>query len=240
MAKLHVLNSTDTAPAPLSPARQKLADLQAQIARHETKIAEHRAAADRLHDIISNHKKTSAALAEFDKQSAESVAEWAKQSLKPRGTAPVVDSKKRLELISDNAAAQENAVAAINAQKQFTDQIQAEAQAIKGLETGISQAVAEIIAETAAGPMLDDLQASQREVALKQSRLQQALQAIIGIAHGGPQDVMRPTFVLMEGLAEKIRTTAPPAVDTGFADRQAWDSFATRLRTDAGAELEAN
>jgi hypothetical protein len=82
-------------------------------------------------------------------------------------------------------------------------------------------------------------EAALHAVAVKQSRLQQALQTVIGIAHsGGPLDVMKPTFILMEGLAETFRTTAPPAVDTGFADRAAWERFATNLRTDAGAELE--
>jgi hypothetical protein len=238
-AKLNLMNGDAVATRhTLSPARQKLADLQDQIAARERRITEHRAAADRLNDIITNHKQVAAALAEFDTESAEAVAEWAKQSLKPSGTAPVVDSKKRLELLTDVAAAQENAAAATNAQRQFTDLIHAEAQAVKVLESGIAQVIAEIIAEVASGPLLVDLQEAQRAVATKKSRLEQALQTVIGIAHSGPPEVMRPTFVLMEGLAETFRTTAPPAVDTGFADRAAWESFAARLRADSGAELE--
>jgi hypothetical protein len=237
--KLSLIDSgaVSTQQATLSPARQKLADLQDQISARERRITEHRAAADRLNDIIANHKQVAAALAEFDTESAEAVAEWAKQSLKPSGTAPVVDSKKRLELLTDVAAAQENAAAAINAQRQFADLVQTEAQAIKVLESGIAQAIAEIVAEVA-GSLLEDLQEAHRAVAVKKSRLEQALRTVVDIAHSGPPEVMRPTFVLMEGLAEKFRTAAPAAVDNGFADRAAWESFATRLRIDPGAELE--
>jgi len=219
-----------------SPARTRLADLSDQVKQHERRIAEHRAAADRLDDIIVAHKKARAVLDEFDAQSAAATAEWARASLKPN--APTVDGKRRLELIGDVAAAQENAAAAATARLQFTHSINSESQAIASLQLAIGQAVAEIIAETAAGALLEDLQAAQRDVALKQSRLNQALQTIIGIAHAGPHDVMRPTFVLMEGLAETFRTTAPLAVDNGFADRAAWERFATNLRTDPGAELE--
>jgi hypothetical protein len=219
-----------------SPARGKLADLLRQVAQHEKLIKEHHAAADRLDDIIVTHRKARAALDEFDAQSAAAAAEWARASLKPN--APTVDGKRRLELLTDVAAAQENAAAAATARQEFLASINAESQAIAALEVAIKHTIAEVVAETAAGPLLEDLQTALGAVDLKQSRLQQALQTVIGIAHSGPLEVMKPTFVLMEGLAETFRTTAPPAVDTGFADRAAWERFATNLRTDAGAELE--
>jgi hypothetical protein len=41
----------------------------------------------------------------------------------------------------------------------------------------------------------------------------------------------------LKGEWSKVEIGAT-AVDTGFADRAAWERFATNLRTDAGAELE--
>jgi hypothetical protein len=231
---------TDRAPRPaLSPARQKLQDLLDQVTHHEKRIAEHQAAADRLTGVIEANATARAALDDFDRQSAAAVAEWAKASLKPRGTAPIVDGKRRLELLSDLGAAQENASAAFVARQQFTAAIQDEARAITALKTDIARTIAEIIAELASGPMMEDLQDAQRALAVKQSRLQQALQTIVDIAHsGGPFEAMRPTFILMESLAETFRTTAPQAVDTGFADRQMWEAFRNALRSNAAAELE--
>ena len=235
---LHVVTEKSTpatAPA-LSPARQKLRNLLDQVAHHEKRIAEHRAAADRLDDMISASKTARAALADFDAQSAAAAAEWARASLKPN--APTVDAKRRLELLSDVATAQENAAAAVSAQKQFTDQIHAESQSAEELKARIAHAVAEIIVETAKGQLIDDLRAAQYAVAVKKSQLEQALQTVFGIAHsGGPGN---PTFNLAANLAETFRTTAPAGLEVGagFADRQAWETFATDLRTDPGAELK--
>jgi hypothetical protein len=202
MKPLRIVNA-DSAPQPAlmaSPARGKLADLLRQVAQHEKLIKEHHAAADRLDDIIVTHRKACAALDEFDAQSAAAAAEWARASLKPN--APTVDGKRRLELLTDVAAAQENAAAAATARQEFLASINAESQAIAALEVAIKHTIAEVVAETAAGPLLEDLQTALGAVALKQSRLQQALQTVIGIAHSGPLEVMKPTFVLMEGLAE--------------------------------------
>jgi hypothetical protein len=240
MKNLRVVTAETQAapPPPLSPARGKLRDLLDQVAMHEKRIAEHRAAADRLDDMISAPTTARAALVEFDAQSAAAAAEWAKASLKPN--APTVDAKRRLELLSDVATAQENAAAAVSAQKQFTDQIHAEAKAVEALKAQIAHAVAEIIAERASGQLIDDLRAAQYEVAVIRSKLEQALQTVFAIAHSGPIEAMKPTFNLAANLAEVFRTTAPAGLEVGagFADRQAWETFATDLRTDPGAELK--
>lgn len=238
--KLHLLNGAAESRPALSPARARLADLLGQVAQHERRAEELRTAADRLGEIFEARDKAAADVLEFDRQSAADVLEWSKASLKPSDTRPVVDADKRLALLTELAAAKENADAASRAKTHITAEIQAEAQAAKSLDIDIKRAVAEVIAETAAGPLIEDLQAAQRAVALKQSRLQQALQMIIGIAHSGPLEVMKPTFILMEGLDEKFRTTAPPAVDNGLADRRAWESFEQRLRKDAAAEFEGS
>lgn len=106
----------------------------------------------------------------------------------------------------------------------------------------IEAAIAEIIAERT-GPLLEELRESVRVVLTKQNLqnlLKQSLQVVIGIAHSaGPLETMKPTFNLMERLAEQLRTAAAPTVEDTGADRAAWESLAARLRTDPAAELEA-
>jgi hypothetical protein len=165
------------------------------------------------------------------------MADWARTSLKPLGTEPEVNSKKRLELIAANAVANENASAAFTARQQFMAAIQTESQALEKLKIAISHAVAEVLAETASGQLIDDLRAAQHSVAIIKSKLEQSLQAVFAIAHAGPPS--NPVFNLAAGLAEVFRNTAAPGLEpgAGFTDRKTWDDFAARLRTDPGAEL---
>ncbi|HEU4805267.1 MAG TPA: hypothetical protein VFS91_05590 [Nitrobacter sp.] len=102
----------------------------------------------------------------------------------------------------------------------------------------IEAAIAEVISESVE-PLIADLRESVRVAVAKQNLLKQSLHVVIGIAHNaGPIETMRPTFNLMEDLAERLRTAAAPTVEDTGADRAAWESLAARLRTDAAAELE--
>ncbi len=94
----------------LSPARQTLAELIDQRAGHERKIKELGAATDRLADVLAAREHAAAEIREFDKQSEDAILEWSKQHLKPTATAPVVDSDRRLSLLTKLAAAQENSL----------------------------------------------------------------------------------------------------------------------------------
>lgn len=238
MKPLRVVDANTAPQPPLSPARARLRELIDRRAGHDKKIVEHQAAADRLVEFFETRDKAAAEVVMFDRQSADDMLDWSKASLKPKGTAPTVDVDLRFKLLHAMALAKENAEAASRAKDQITASMQAEAQGAQSLEIQIKQTIAEIIAETASGPLLEDLRAAQHTVALKQSRLQQALQTVIGIAHSGDLEAMKPTFNLMEGLAETFRTAAPRAVENGYADRQVWEGFAANLHTDPGAEFE--
>ena len=211
------LVTADASPASLrtlSPARQKLSELLDQVAHHERRITEHRAAADRLEGIIVSHRDARAALEAFDAESAAAAAEWAKASLK--STPPAIDGKRRGELLADVATAQESASAAATARKQFIDLINAELQAITSLKLSIGHAVAEVIAETAAGPMLDDLRQAVAIAVQKQVRVKAAFDALITIAHsGGDFETMRPVFLLSEELSANSHRRRCPT-HTGF------------------------
>jgi hypothetical protein len=233
MAKLYKLESQA---APLSPARQRLQDLLDKKASCEQRAKQLRAAQQRLIGPVQEAASAAAALSEFDRQNADAMTAWARRELK-NGEMPEVDSGRRQDLIAAKAVASENAAAAQLASVQIGAEIHAEDLAAKSLTMPIEAAIAAIIAESAE-PLLEDLRESVRVVVAKQNRLKQALQAVIGIAHSaGPLEAMKPTFKVMEDLAERLRTAAAPTVETTGADRAAWDAFAARLRTNAAAEL---
>jgi hypothetical protein len=238
MKNTNTVHLHDTkAPQPTSPARAKLAALLDRRDQAQRRVTELQAARDRLGDVGVAREKAAADLADFDRRSTAAMVEWARSHLKPPGTEPTVDDAERQKLLVALSQAQATAASAHAAKTELERAIQIEAQAARSVDLDVEHAVAEIIADLARGPLLDDLQEAQRAVALKKSRLDQALRTIIDIAHKGPHEVMRGTFVLMEGLADTFRTAAEPVVETGFADRQKWEAFAARLRGDAAAEL---
>jgi hypothetical protein len=234
--KLYNLKTKETAKQ-LSPARERLKSLLDQRAASEQRVASLRTAEQRLTDTLDEAVRAAKALTDFDNESSAATLAWAKNALS-KGDAPQVDTDRRQALLIAKAVAAENAAAASAAKAQLEADIQAEARASQSLQPAIEQTIAEVIAEST-GPLIEDLRESVRVVLAKQNRLTQALQAVIGIAHSaGPLETMKPTFNLMEELAERFRTAAAPTVGTTGADRAAWESLATRLRTDAAAELE--
>jgi hypothetical protein len=227
----------ETKAAALSPARQRLQDLLDQRASFEERAKQLRTAQQRLSGRIQEAAIAAAALSEFDRRNADAMAAWARGEPKS-GVMPEVDSAKRQDLVVANALAAENAAAAQSASAQIGAEIHAEDVAAKSLTIPIEAAIAEIIAESTES-LIEDLRASVSAAITKQNRLKQALQVVIGIANSaGPLEAMKPTFNLMEKLAERLRTAAAPVVDTTAADRAPWDSLAARLRTDALAQLE--
>ena len=230
---------TASAPRPaLSPARQKLGDLLHSVAQHEKRIADLRAASDRLTEIIELDACATKALVEFDHGSAAMLAEWAKPSLRPAGTEPEVNSKRRQELIVAKAVAQENSVAAFNARKQIADEIQMAALAAKALGVPIEHAIAEILAEEASGRLLADLREAVAAAHSKRTRLTAVLGAIVDIAHAGPFEEMRSIFIMMEQLDKTLKDAAAPPAPDGAADRSAWADFAAGLRSDPATEFK--
>jgi hypothetical protein len=234
MAKIHRFETTT---APLSPARSRLKALLDQRAAAEQRIASLRSAESRLMDTLDEAVRATKALIDFDAESKAATLAWAKNALS-KEAAPQVDTDRRQELLAAKAIASENGAAANGARSQIQADIHAEARASQALQPEIEQAIAEIIAETAES-LIEDLRESVRVAVAKQNRLKQALQAVIGIAHSaGPLETMKPTFKLMEELAERLRTATAPAVETTGADRAAWECFAGRLRNDAAADLK--
>jgi hypothetical protein len=220
-----------------SEARLRLRELLGQRAASEQRGASLRVAEQRLVETLNEAARTNKALADFDDESAAAVLAWSKNSL-DKGEAPQVDAARRQELLIAKAIAGENAAAASAARSQLQVDIQTEARASQSLQPAIEQTIAEIIAEST-GPLFEDLRESIRVAVAKQNLLKQALQVVIGIAHGaGPHETMKPTFNLMEQLAERLRTAAAPTVETTGAERAAWETLAARLRSDAAAELE--
>jgi hypothetical protein len=236
---LHVVDA-DTAAASTkelaSPARQRLRDLQDQRALHERRAKEAQSSRDRLTEIIQIAVDTKKAITEFDAASMEAAAAWAKRHLDKNP--PEVDSNARQKLVVAHAIAQENASAAFAAQKQFTDAMNAEEQAIKALLATMKLAVVDVIIEEASGPVMDDLRQAVAAAVQKQVRLKRAFDVLVAIAHGGEFADMKPAFVKLEQFSETLRLAAAPPAPDGDDHRGAWWKLAVDLETDAAAELE--
>lgn len=226
----------ETKAAALSPARQRLQDLLDQKASFEERAKQLRDAQQRLAVRVQEAASAAAALSEFDQRNADAMAAWARGERKD--AMPQVDTIKRQDLVVANAIASENAKAAQSASAQLGAEIHAEDLAAKSLTIPIEAAIVEIVAESVE-PLIEDLRESVRAAVTKQNFLKQSHQVLIGIAHsGGDTEAKRPTLVLAEKLAERLRTAAAPVVETAAADRAAWESLVARLRTDSTAELE--
>jgi hypothetical protein len=232
MAKLYKLESQVAA---LSPARQRLKNLLDQRAACEKRAESLRVARSRLTAPVKEAEAATAELAAFDAQNAEAVSNWARNGL-AKGERPLVDSDRRQTLIIAKQTSAENAAAAKAADEHLVKDIAAEGFAAASLTADIEMAIAEVIAENCD---FEDLADAHRALIAKQSRINEAVATIVEIAHGGERETMRPTFVLLQGLLEKVRiSAAAPAVVTAGADHALWKSLKARLRTDPAAELE--
>jgi hypothetical protein len=221
--------------APLSPARIRLHDLLTEQDRARARIEDLQASRLRLDEVFDARDKAAEALSEFDRDAAAAMLSWSRSS----GSAPNVDAEHRARLLAALTVAQENAAAASAAKAELDREVNAASQAMQTLDVPISEAVAEVIFETAVGPMIDDLQEAVAVAVGKQTRLKAAFDAIIGIAHAGPDfAVMKPVFNIAEQLSETLRkAAAPPAPDSTPA-YSAWTRFVADLRIDPGAQVQ--
>ncbi|MDR6303974.1 hypothetical protein GGQ85_001673 [Nitrobacter vulgaris] len=220
----------------MSPARARLQDLLDKKTSCEERAKQLRIAQQRLVGRDQEAASAAAALSEFDRQNADAMAAWARGESKD-GDMPEIDIAKRQDLVAANALAAENAAAAQSASAQLAAEAHADDLVANDLKIPIEIAIAEVISESVE-PLIEGLHESVRVAVAKQNMLKQSLQVVIGIAHSGDSEIMRPIFGLAGKLSERLRTAAAPVVETAAADRAAWDSLVARLRTDATAELE--
>jgi hypothetical protein len=234
MVKLYKLEPKAAA---LAPARQRLQDLLDRKAACEQRAQQLRKSQQSLVAPIEDAAKASAALAAFDRGNAEAMTAWARRELK-NGDMPIVDSDARQALITAKAVAAETAAAAQAASAQLATEIHAEDMAAKSFAMPIEAAIAEILVETATGPLLDELREAVAVAVGKQVRVKAAFDELVRIAHSGPHDVMKPVFVMMEAFSETLRLAAAPPAPDGADDRLAWAKFSMALRADCTSEIE--
>jgi hypothetical protein len=239
MPKLTVVEAPSQLPVrkpPLSGPRETLKALLDQRARAAARIADLKRANGRLNEIFETVIAAKLALDAFEVEAAARMLEWSKASLK-KG-APIVDSDAKFKLLSTLNDAQNQAAAANATRAELTASIQREAAASHALEPQIGRVVAEILVETATGPLLDDLREAIGVAVAKQTRLKSAFDAVVTIAHSGPLDEMKPVFVMMEAFSETLRLAAAPPAPDGADYRAAWTRLMADLRTDPAAEFK--
>jgi hypothetical protein len=239
MPKLTVVEAPSAVPvrkAPLSGPREALKALLDQRARAAARIADLERANGRLNEIFQTVVAAKVALDAFEAEAAARMLEWSKASLKKE--APIVDSDAKFKLLSTLNDAQNQAAAANATRTELTASIQREAAASHALEPQIGRVVAEILVETATGPLLDELREAVAIAVAKQVRVKAAFDAVVNIAHGGPHEAMKPVFVMMEAFSETLRLAAAPPAPDGADDRLAWTKLAMALRADPTSEIE--
>jgi hypothetical protein len=239
MPKLTVVAAPSPVPVrkpPVSGPREALKALLDQRARAAARIKDLEKANGRLNEIFETVVAAKAALNAFEVEAAARMLEWSKASL--RKDAPVIDSAEKYKLLSTLNDAQNQAFAAGATRTELMASIQRESAASRALEPQIGRAVAEILVETATGPLLDELRDAIAVAVAKQVRVKAAFDAVVNIAHSGPLDEMKPIFNMVEAFSETLRLAAAPPAPDGADDRLAWARFAAALRTDAGAELK--
>jgi hypothetical protein len=238
MTKLTVVAAPSRLPVrkPISSGpRETLKELLDQQSRAAVRIKDLEAANDRLNEIFATLVAAKAALDAFEAEAAARMLAWSKASLKK--DAPIIDSDAKFKLLSALNDAQNQAAAANATRTELTASIQKEAAGSHALEPQIGRVVAEILVETATGPLLDELREAVAVAVAKQVRVKAAFDAVVNIAHSGPHEAMKPVFVMMEAFSETLRLAAAPPAPDGADDRLAWAKFSSELLTDPTAQI---
>jgi hypothetical protein len=198
-----------------------------------------RAAIDRLTAAAAGAEAPERALANLDAQESAAALAWAHES---EGTpAPIPDAKKRAELTEALSLARIAATAAKSALPGLEAQLTGAAQQHPSIQAFIGNAACQVIAEQAID-LIADFEESHRVTAAKALRLQIAREELQRMAEtGGTSDAMRPAFLAIADLSERLRKAGSPYVDDALAaeHRLGWRRLADNLRIDASAKLES-
>jgi hypothetical protein len=138
---------------PLSPNRQRFADLQRDLASVESAVAAQLALAAKLDPILKAVAPAQAALAAFDVEQAAGMARWAQDMTTGR---PTSAGARRAELVAEIADAEQSATAAAVAQEQFRRASIQAAAPLQGLRAEIAE-VERIVALEDAEPLIAKL-----------------------------------------------------------------------------------
>jgi hypothetical protein len=234
------LVASDSAPSRLlqkhSPARMTLATLITRRNLLEDKLRALSDAGARLQEAAHAERHATAALATLDAEETRAMATWSEAS---DGPMPAFNQTHREKLVAEIQAAAAQASAARKAAAENGATQQRERAALKALEPEFAIAIAEVISEIV-DPLFADYDAANRALAAKAAKIQQAFLTITDLAHSvGGHTVVRPAFMTIEKLHEKMRAVSGRAPPDGENHAAAWSSLAARLRSDPLAELES-
>jgi hypothetical protein len=152
------------------------------------------------------------------------------------------DAKRRECLNRELDAARIRASAAARAMPSVEAEHAAAARKLPAIVTAINAFVAQILVDEAVD-LISDFEEAHRVAAGKAMRLQVAREEALKLAEaGGPSDAMRPAFVAVADLDDKMRKAGSRQPDDGLAAeyRIGWRRLADDLRVSADAKLGAN
>jgi hypothetical protein len=235
------LVKNDAAPKPqpsASAARTRLAELQAKVDECNGRLKGLEESLARLESIARDEAAATATLSNFDADEGAAMAAWARTAI---GSPPEPNVRKREKLEAAARTAAARAAPARQAHASIAALRHAESRTLKDLETPIALEIAAALVEEA-GPLLEDFEQLNRVLSAKANRIQALSESLVNVCHNGVLfEQMRPAFMLMEKLQERIRNSlARPVPDEILArqDRAALAIFIAQLRTDAAARLE--
>ena len=211
------------------------------IAARDAIVAEQdrlRAAIARLTAAAAGAQGPERALANLDAQESAAAAAWAHE---PEGTAPPKpDVEKRRQINDTLSAARAAAAAAQSAVPGLESHLVRASTQLPSILHAINNAIAQAMVEEASD-LISDFEEAHRVAAGKALRLQIGREELLKLAEaGGPSDSMRPAFVAVADLDDRMRKAGQRQPDDGLAaeHRIGWRRLADELRVSADAKLE--
>ena len=230
--------TTTPAPAPMSAARLRLAEMIEAREKISASVDRVNASLSRLASAQTTDAPIAAELQRLDSAETEAFSVWSRSDTD--APAPTPDAAKRALLTEQLATARSTAEAARRAESGLIAERDRESAKLRGLPHAIDVALAQILVEESE-PLIAAFDEANRAVSAKASRIE-ILRDILGTMarSAGDGEPARPFYTLLEAFntrLQKVSGRLPPDLDTASRHRLAWFALADQLRADAAARL---
>jgi hypothetical protein len=209
--------------APLSPLRQRLADLQADLASVESAVGAQYALAANLDFLHAAVPASKSVLFDFDNEQAAGMARWASSQTTGR---PTSAGALRAELVAEVADAEQASAAATVAQEQFRHASIRAAAPLPRLRAEIASAAKMVLLEDA-----EKLLPQVRDAIANAEDLHRQILAATSVVRDGMDSDASRAFGLFDNA---LREAEARPLDPGFNPHLAgWKKMQIALKADA-------